>query len=82
MVDSWKSFIHTHHYEVNDSFSDSWLAKHPRRSGEVFWNQYFETKFINDNTIPDIKSLTSSWKWFKPLLSGEEQYAQGGSERM
>ncbi|MHB8918903.1 MAG: hypothetical protein ACYC4H_12830, partial [Desulfocucumaceae bacterium] len=79
LVDSWNAFIHTHHYNVHNSFSDSWIAKHPRRSGEAYWNQHLAAKFIDDNPIPNIKSLTSLWEWFEPLLSVEEKHAQGDS---
>lgn len=81
LENNWNRFIHTHHYEVHDSFSDSWLAKHPRRSGEAYLNQYIDAKFIDDNPIPDIKSLPSLWEWFTPLLSFEEKHAQGNSAR-
>jgi len=77
LIDSWNAFIHTHHYQVHASFSDSWLAKHPRRSGEAYWNEYIDAKFIDDNPIPDMTSLPSLWEWFEPLLSVEEKHAQG-----
>ena len=28
----WSPFIHTHHYEIHESFYDSWIANHPRRT--------------------------------------------------
>ena len=47
--ETWSPFIHTHHYEIHDSFWESWSAKHPRRTLEAFINQYLEAKFIEDN---------------------------------
>lgn len=71
---TWHGFIHTHHYEIHDSFYDSFLAKHPRRSGEAYWNQYYEAKFISDNTIPkDIVNLQKLVKWFKLLFDVEKR---------
>jgi hypothetical protein len=68
----WDNFIHTHHYDIFDHFEESFLAKHPRRSGEAFWNQYIEAKFISDNPIPkNIKKLHDLIEWFKPLINAE-----------
>lgn len=71
---TWDAFIHTHHYEVHSSFYDSWIAKHPRRSGEAYWKQYLEAKFIDDHPVPqDITELTKLLEWFKPLFDAEAQ---------
>lgn len=71
--ENWNDFIHSGHYEIHDSFYNSFLAKHPRRSGEAYWNQYIEAKFISDNPIPkDIKKLDDLVKWFSPLLNFEK----------
>lgn len=34
LVETWSRFIHSHHYRVKDSFFDSWIANHPRRTGK------------------------------------------------
>jgi hypothetical protein len=72
--DTWRPFIHTHHYEVNTSFYDSWLGNHPRRSGEAYLNQYWEAKFIDNNPVPsearDLRELTD---WFEPLFEAERK---------
>lgn len=74
---TWDQFIHTHHYEIHDSFFESFIAKHPRRSGEAYWNQYYEAKFISDNPIPtDITSLEKMVDWFKPLFDAEIKNSQ------
>lgn len=43
---NWKPFIYSHHYEVHSSFCDSWIATHPRRTGEAIWrlNSWMETR--------------------------------------
>lgn len=72
--DTWAPFIHTHHYEIHGSFYDSWLARHPRRSGEAYWNQYYEGKFITNNSIPrDFKTIRELVAWFKPLFDVENR---------
>jgi len=69
---TWNKFIHTHHYEIHESFYDSFIANHPRRSGEAYWNQYIDAKFISDNPIPkDITKLEQLVEWFRPLLNIE-----------
>lgn len=72
----WDPFIHTHHYDIFDSFFDSWMANHPRRTGEAYWSQYLEAQFISDNPVPQGKSkLAELVAWFKPLLDVEEAQA-------
>ncbi len=71
---TWDDFIHTHHYEIHDSFYESFIAKHPRRSGEAYWNQYYEAKFIADNPVPQgVKDLKELVDWFKPLMRFEDK---------
>lgn len=50
--ETWDPFIHTHHFEIVESFHDSWLAHHPRRSGEAYRNQFLDAKFIDNHTVP------------------------------
>jgi hypothetical protein len=70
---TWKPFIHTHHYEIHDSFYGSWLGNHPRRSGEAYFNQYIEAKFISDNPIPsNLEGLRELVDWFAPLRAAEQ----------
>ena len=72
LVERWRPFLHTHHYELHDSFYDSWLGTHPRRTAEAHWNQYYEAKFIEDNPIPsDISDLAELANWFRPLIEAE-----------
>ncbi len=36
LLEAWEPFIHSHHYEIHESFYDSWLAHHPRRTGGAY----------------------------------------------
>jgi len=67
----WGRFIHTHHYEVHPAFTDSWIAKHPRRSGEAYWSQFFDAQFINSNPAPLSDDFEALWSWFAPLIGAE-----------
>lgn len=33
LLEGWKNFIHTHHYEIHRDFSESWIAHHPTTNG-------------------------------------------------
>jgi hypothetical protein len=72
LEDRWAPFMHTHHYDIFESFYDSWIAKHPRRSIEAYWNQYFETKFISNHSLPaSFENFKEMTEWYKPLLDAE-----------
>jgi hypothetical protein len=76
LAKTWEPFIHTHHYDIFESFYDSFLAKHPRRSIEAYWNQYWEAKFISNNDIPrNFENFEEMAKWFQPLVNIENNKA-------
>jgi hypothetical protein len=68
---NWAEFIHTHHYEVHGSFYDSWIAKHPRRSCEAAWQQFYEAKFIDQNPLPVDFGFDDLYRWVSTLTSVE-----------
>jgi hypothetical protein len=74
---NWSKFIHTHHYEIDADFYQSWIANHPRRTGEAYWNQYFEREYLPDNALPREADFPELWEWvakFKaPELRAEEK---------
>jgi hypothetical protein len=72
LLDTWGDFIHTHHYEVTSDPYNSWMFKHPRRTGEAFINQFLEAKWIEDNPIPRELALEDLSLWLRPLLAAEE----------
>lgn len=72
LKDTWEQFIHTHHVDVRDDFYESFLANHPRRSIEACWSQYWDAKFISNNTVPsNFSNFEDLKKWFKPLVDAE-----------
>ena len=75
--DSWKDFIRFEHYEVHSSFYTSWIAKHPRRSGEAHRMQYYDAEFVLDNVIPERLGLHEMKDWFRPLVESEQGDDEG-----
>lgn len=69
--EKWSPFVHTHHYEVHTDFYESWIAKHPRRTGEAYRSQYLDARFIDDNPVPKTDTLAELWAWFGPLVAAE-----------
>jgi len=77
LIESWKEFIHTHHYETHANFGESWIAKHPRRTGEAYWNQYLEAERIEDHRLPQASSLEELWASLAPLIEAERAVNNG-----
>ena len=67
VVESWKDFIHTHHYSYHTDFFDSTLGKFPRRSCEATFDRLMNCRFLDGNkgfkkemTFVDIVNKISS----------------------
>lgn len=71
--ENWEPFIHTHHYEVDADFYNSWIANHPRRTGEAYLNQYLEAKFISNNSIPRDFGFPALWEWYGQFKNAENK---------
>ncbi|MFH1178703.1 MAG: hypothetical protein V1711_03225 [bacterium] len=71
--ENWEPFIHTHHYEVDADFYNSWIANHPRRTGEAYLNQYLEAKFIDNNPIPRGLDFPELWGWYERFKDAEKK---------
>ena len=70
--EKWDAFIHTHHFDVFDDFFSSWMANHPRRTGEAYIAQFVEAQFISENRVPrGVGSLDELVAWFAPLIEVE-----------
>ena len=70
---TWNSFIYSHHWEIHNDFYDSWMANHPRRTGEAYYNQYLKAKFIDNHPIPRNLSFKELREWFESLLDVERK---------
>jgi hypothetical protein len=72
LTETWDSFIHSHHYSVTSDFFNSWLAHHPRRTGEVYIAQFLEALCVEGNPVPTNISLVELQKWFQQLRNVEQ----------
>ena len=73
LAETWRDFIHTHHYITTDDFYKSHIAKHPRRTCEAMWNQLMECKFLQDNMMPKELSFDMLYGWLTPLMAAESK---------
>ena len=70
----WRPFIHSHHYRIRTSFYDSYIAKHPRRSGEALWQCLMEARFVEGANFPKDMDFLPLYKWLKPRIDAESNY--------
>lgn len=68
----WEPFIHSDHYQVTNSFYNSWIANHPRRSIEAYYHQYWEIKYIDNNPIPKNIRFDELWAFYRNLIENEK----------
>lgn len=76
---SWEGFIHSHHYFYSDTFFESSIANHPRRTIESYrhWSQpmQYSDNFQDGNKVPhNFDSLDEMYAWYKPLIKVEEEF--------
>jgi hypothetical protein len=86
VLKSWKTFVHSHHYHYCDSYFNSSLGLHPRRSVESYhhWSQpiTFNESFQDGNPVPaNFKSLKELWDWFKPLIIAEDEFIKRAKKK-
>jgi hypothetical protein len=71
LIETWRDFVHTHHYSYSNDFFDSWIAKYPRRSIEAFAHMNYEANFVEDNPLPKFDELNKLKKWIQNLTQFE-----------
>jgi hypothetical protein len=70
----WSEFTFSHHYDIAGNFYDSWIARHPRRSCEAYWNQNMEAQFIDNNPLPKGVGFDELYAWLNPLINAEKTH--------
>jgi len=78
----WKSFIHSHHYDITNNYFGSSLSFNPRRTSESYFSHYqaftLSEAFRSSNPImQDFKTFDELWKWHEPLIDAEIKKANG-----
>ena len=76
--ETWSPFIHTHHYRVEKGFYSSWIANHPRRTGEAYINQFLKAQFIENNPLPRTANFEELWDWYDKLQTAENLHVTSG----
>ena len=74
--ETWSPFIHTHHYQVQSDFYNSWIANHPRRTGEAYVNQFFLSQYIENNPLPKSANFKELRAWYDRLQKYEDAPTQ------
>lgn len=74
LTKSWKNFIFSHHYEITNDFFKSSIVRFPRRTGEVFFANYLESKWYEENYPPRFNTHKEMWNWYKPFIEAEKNF--------
>lgn len=77
-LESWKTFIHSHHYDYSTNYFDSSLALHPRRTVESYRHKILPNSisefFQRGNPVPqNFNTLEELWEWHLPLIKAERK---------
>jgi len=73
LIETWVSFIYSHHYTISSNYFESILANHPRRSVEAYWQSLINARFKEENPVPHLKTLEELWNWFQELILIERE---------
>lgn len=73
VVESWKDFIHSHHYDTYHDFYDSSMANYPRRTGEAYVKENMDAEVADVNPIPRDLGFTELWEWFSQFKGAEDE---------
>ena len=79
LLNSWSSFVHTHHYNYCNDYFNSSFALHPRRTIESY-NHWVEPMSLNEafqdgNPVPNnFRTLEELWDWHLPLIEAEKRF--------
>jgi hypothetical protein len=79
LLATWAPFIHTHHFRVQTTFYDSYIARHPRRSCEALWARLMEARFVEGSQLPVEANLEELRNWLQPRLDAEAASGSGAA---
>jgi hypothetical protein len=74
---TWKPFFCRSHCGIHDKIWDTWILRHPRRSGEALAMATLQNAPWRENRFPQFKSLSELQSWIAPLVAEEnmEQFS-------
>ncbi len=77
VLERWKGFIHSHHYDFCSDYFKSSLAHNPRRTSESYFSHIHpftpHEAFRRNNPVPDnLKTMEELWEWHQPLIEAEK----------
>jgi hypothetical protein len=78
---TWDPFIHSHHYDVRNSFYDSYIAQFPRRSGEALWAQLMECQWLDPKPFPRDLEFPELYEWLMPRIKAEKENSEQSGSR-
>jgi hypothetical protein len=74
LIATWNPFIHSHHYGIHESFYDSTIGKHPRRSCEALWERVANARFVEGGIdFPKNMDFDSLYSWLEPIIAAEQK---------
>ena len=76
LTSTWAPFIHTHHYNIQTTFYDSYIARFPRRSGEALWAQLMEVQFLDPHEFPKDAGFAELYDWLEPRIEAEKRMGE------
>jgi hypothetical protein len=71
LTSTWSPFIHSHHYQIHQSFYESSIAKHPRRSCEAVFQRVAMARFVEGTQFPKDFDFHQFRQWLQPRLDAE-----------
>ncbi len=74
VYEHWKSFFHSHYYELVDDFYKSDISMYPRRGFERSWENNMEADFVEENPIPKDLDFPALWSWYHQFVEAEYEY--------
>ena len=71
LYEKWKPFFFYHHYDVRRTFSESWIARYPRRSCEALYAPGIEGRPADQFPMPPNIGFGELYEWLLPVTGYE-----------
>ena len=64
---AWEPIIGTNHYRVFEQFSESSIARYPRRTSEAYYERFVAGRPVKANPVPANLGFEWLWEWMRRL---------------